>query len=99
MSTTTTQIEPLRRRELRARADENVRRGYGYVEFLTAGETVVLIDQLDATLGEMQARELHHFETERAMSEALTLLDQVAGDDSPMQLILDAHRILTEATA
>lgn len=41
-------MHPARLRELRAHAEQNVRRGYGFVEFLSAGETLVLLDMIAA---------------------------------------------------
>lgn len=46
----------------------------GYLAVYTSKK---LADALEATVREMHARELHHFESEQAMSEALAVIEEI----------------------
>lgn len=53
---------------------------------------------MDDAARELRARELHHFETERAMSEALAVLDShTPGESDQLERIYRAGNILRAA--
>lgn len=78
------------REKLIEEAREFVNRGWFRVDYPSASSVITrLADALEATTREMHARELHHFETEQAITEALRI------DTHHMHP--DARRVLSAA--